>query len=128
MKGDTIAAAAEEVYTKHPRSPLAFCTCGHVCVTDAGRCAHGDEHCGGNLITGQISVERDIKGCKYPVMHSRTICARKWCVICTALPALHSMFASCLSSGLQSNRHQGISIVRLRQTCSVHMRSSSCTL
>ena len=30
VKGDTIAAAAEEVYTKHPRSPLAFCTCRRV--------------------------------------------------------------------------------------------------
>jgi len=35
---------------------------------------------------------------------NRTISARKWCVICTALPALHSMFASCASSGLRQ-RH-----------------------
>jgi hypothetical protein len=32
VKGDTMAAAAEEVYTKQPRRPLAFCTCRRACV------------------------------------------------------------------------------------------------
>ena len=60
--------------------------------------------CQAGVVTGRLTqhaASRMVPQSEVWEALQRTIWARKWCVICTALTALHSRLAICASSGLR---------------------------